>query len=209
MNALRVVGIILVCLLPAASTEAQSYSQTPIGGYFHLSFESMTVRHDRGLVTGLGFGMVFNHRQSVGLAGYGLWSSTIRTTTLQIGAANARFHIVWGGLEGSLVLLQVRPFRLTLEAFAGVGNVQLPTTAFNQLVKDIEERRGTSGPTPEDKDQFYLLRPSLVAQWFPERWLVLSLFCSYKLVSGVSYFTMTNSDLAGLDVGVRAAIGTF
>lgn len=205
--------LVAICLLLAASVSkapAQARPGKPVGGYFDLSFETLSVRGDRGLVTGLGFGLVFNHDLSVGLAGYGLWSSTIRTTTIDLGVANARLHIVWGGLEAEKVLLRLDALRLSLLGFAGVGNVQLPTEAFHAIVNDFKES-GLSqrAAGAQEKDQFLFARPMLALHWQADSWIVLTLNCSYKFASGIDYFTMSDADLRGFEVGMRVAIGSF
>jgi hypothetical protein len=204
---MMIAGLLLVCTESAAAQ--YRVSDPSVGGYFKVVLEGVSVRGDNGLVAGLGFGFVLKQKTFIGLGGYGLFSSNITTSTLDIPTSDrARLYLVWGGLEFEHLMVHADPFRFGVTSLLGVGNVEVEERLFARVVQEVQDQ-GREPAQKSSKDSFYLFDPGVLFVFTPQSWMQLSARVAYRIPFGVSYLTMNNSDIGGFIWGVRVSVGSF
>jgi hypothetical protein len=207
-TAVVVTVVLLVCSAGDARAQYRVTDES-LGGYFKLVVEGLSVRGDNGLVTGLGFGFVFDQKTYVGLGGYGLFSSSITTSTLELPVAEkARLYLVWGGLEIEHAFFRSNGLRAGVTSFLGIGNVEVEEGLFGRVIAEVQ-RQGQNATQKSNKDSFYLFDPGAIVSYTPASWIQVSARAAYRIAFGVSYLTMSSSDISGFAWGVRISLGSF
>lgn len=171
-----------------------------VGGYVGLDVGYTRMFGQDGAVVGLQGALLFGHRFSLGVAGYG-WTNAQPGPNDSLGREQ-RFETGYGGatLHYSLFFADF-PAYLTFGALIGGGGVVLTPDRSDDF-DDLDSN-------DDDADVFALVQPDLTLNVNVTRWMRVGLTAGYRLTSGVDQYGFDESDVNGVVLGGQVQIGRF
>lgn len=176
-----------------------------VGGYGGLKAAYTRMFDEDGALLGMEGAVLFDHRLSLGVAGY-LWTNPQPGPDDRYGGSR---HYQTGYLGAALrySLLSDSPIYLTLGALVGSGAVVL---APDHTHDDDDDRfRDEDDVRREDVDVFAVVQPEASLNANVTRWLRVGLSGGYRFTANVSRFGMSNEDLNGVVIGGSVEFGRF
>jgi|GEM_PF-1330870 len=178
-------------------------SRLRIGGYGGMSaaYTHMLGRH--GTLVGGEGAVLFNHRLSLGLAGYGFLDAPR-------GPADAdgntrRFGTGYGGFVARYAFLSHGPFYVSAGALIGGGILSLQR---DRGWDDDDWNNDNDGEWDRDSvDPFFIVQPELTAHVNLTRWMRVGATAGYRFVNGISRFGFEERDMAGVVLGSQLQMG--
>lgn len=166
-----------------------------VGGYGAFGARYARVNGDDGAFVGGEGALLIDHRLAIGLAGYG-WSNERRMPI--DGYLGERYlHLGYGGLLLRYhVFIPQTPVSISVATLVGGGAVGFTANRDDQL-------------RDNNSDAFFIFEPQLGAHVYLTRWMRLGVDASYRLVSGVGRFGLTESNFRGASVGGSIGFGWF
>jgi hypothetical protein len=179
-------------------------SRLRIGGYGGMSaaYTHMLGRH--GTLVGGEGAVLFNHRLSLGLAGYGFLDAPR-------GPADAdgntrRFGTGYGGFVARYAFLTRGPFYVSAGALIGGGILSLQRD--RGWDDDDDRNNNDDGDWDRDSvDPFFIVQQELTAHVNLTRWMRVGATAGYRFVNGISRFGFEERDMAGVVLGSQLQMG--
>jgi len=148
------------------------------------------------LVGGRG-GWIINHTLVLGIAGYGMVNENIDKKI--ISPDHTRFMgLGYGGFELEYVILPHQLFHPTLGILIGGGSVNY-----------IDKYYGEVDDRDDDFDGFFIIEPAASVELNVIPLMRADFGISYRIISGIEYYGLKDSDISGLAAGFTLKFGKF
>jgi hypothetical protein len=194
---------VLVAIIFAASMlhaeDQMLFSGKIVHGGFGAPVAKITKIKDQNaiLIGGRG-GWIINHTLVLGLGGYALVNENIDKT--QIAPGHSRFMgMGYGGFELEYIILPHQLFHPTIGILAGGGSINYIDRYYDE-VDDQDD---------DDFDGFFILEPAASVELNVIPLLRANFGVSYRMVSGVEYYGLKDSDFSGLSANLTLKFGKF
>jgi hypothetical protein len=170
-----------------------------IGAYGSVDVAYSRMFGQDGALVGLQGALLFDHRLSLGLAGYG-WTNSERGPNDAFGNEQ-RFETGYGGATIRYSIYMDRlPVYLTVGTLVGGGAVALVPKDQDDYDFDSEDA---------DNDIFAVVQPDVTLHANLTPWLRLGLTAGYRFTSGVDHYGYDKHDVNGFLVGGQVQFGRF
>jgi len=163
-------------------------SHPAIGGYFGLDMNIGQIRSATGIFAGADIAVIFAHRLSVGVAGYGLANGDARVTST--GGVTDTIRFGYGGLRVGYVFSPAARLHPSVDLLIAGGSAQ------------------TAGAS-DRSDEVFVAEPSVIAEANLTTYLRAALGVGYRFVGGVDLPGVTDSDLRGVSARLTLRAGRF
>ena len=149
------------------------------------------------VVPGVGIGVVFNKHSYLSLV-----YKYIATENTPVGQSDNSLYLDqrWGGVKFEYALLPEKTFHLSFPLEAGMSHVEYDK-------KDSFE--GSSSGIPGDDASFAYLEPGVALELNIHKYVKLNFSATYRFVSNVTFGTVSQKDLMGLNFALSLKIGIF
>ncbi len=169
------------------------------GGYGGITVLGAQVDQKAVVLTGVEGGMLFNHRLSIGLAGYVL-SSELKGPDFE-NDAESQLAFGYGGVVGRYQFVNKGPVYASAGLFVGGGLISLLERKNDESLDFNDENKSANG--------FLIVEPTVQVHANLTRWMRLGLDASYRFVHGVDYFDYKEKDFRGVSLGGHLQFGWF
>lgn len=178
-----------------------------LGGYASLggAYTRMLDR-DGGLVS-LEGALLFDHRFSIGLAGYA-FTETPDGPSARDGS-DRDFATLYGGVAARYAVFTPAPIYFTLGVVVGGGAISLYNDDYENCRFGCDEDDEDWRERNTETDAYFVLQPEVTMHVNLVRWMRLGVTGGYRITSGVERFGFEESDLNGLSLGGNVQIGWF
>ncbi|HEY7394509.1 MAG TPA: hypothetical protein VH559_06680 [Gemmatimonadaceae bacterium] len=188
------IGVFALLALPGSlvgQATPQSLSITPITGFFGLeaavtSFNSQTVA-----TSGAELAVLFNHRVSVGVVGYGLVNRDVSLSIADRSPPDT-LRMGYGGLRVGYRFAPQRPVHVAVNLFIGGGEV-----------------RARADGRPRLEDELFVAAPGVALEANLGSSLQGALGLSYRQVGGIDWPGVAASALRGPELRFSLRAGRF
>jgi len=202
--------LLLACLTIPVFAEDEEEQTLFSGDVTHGGFGGPAVRLTKvkdefGLLVGGRGGWIINHTLCIGGGGYGLVNYIPVDPLMdesEIPLKDPVLGMGYGGFEMEYVHNSSRLVHSTFNLFVGVGGV------------GIRERQDGIGEWEHDDhhmnwDSFFIVEPEFNAELNVTSFFRLNAGASYRFVSGVDKYGLTNADIGGPSVVLMFKFGKF
>ena len=189
---------LFIALVASTCMSAYAQEQTLVGGKIESGgfggpvLKVGQVKGETALLVGGRGGWIINHTFVLGGGGYGLVNDI---KMKDVGGTSYYLAYGYGGLELEYISDSDELIHYTIHALIGGGSLNLRTKSFDM---------GNS-----DTDTFFILEPGANVDLNITSFFRLGIGVSYRYVSGVSFESLTNSDIAGPAGVLTFKFGTF
>jgi hypothetical protein len=190
----------ILCIIALLTVPAFGQEETLIGSEFHSGgYGGPEVRigpmlGTSGVFVGGRGGWVINHTFMIGGGGYGLVND-VRVKDITIGGQPAYLGFGYGGMCLEFTGNSEKLIHYTIGVMIGGGGVEYRDSLYN--FKD------------HNWDAVFVLEPSLGVEMNVTNFFRLGLGASYRYVSGVNTFGLTNKELSDATGTITLKFGTF
>lgn len=189
--------LLLICILlafPLIAQETLISGAIESGGYGGPFVKIGQINGKTGIFAGGQGGWIINHRFVLGGKGYGL-ANIVESG----GSENLKLEFGCGGALLEYIIASNKLIHFSIQSMIGAGGVQY-------AVKDYRENRDAINYTT---DAFFVLEPGINIILNFTRIFRLGAGASYRYVNGVSYESLTDSDLSGASFHILLKFGSF
>jgi hypothetical protein len=170
-----------------------------LGGYASVDVAYSRMFGKDGALVGLQGALLFDHRLSLGIAGYG-WTNSEPGPNDAFGNGQ-RFETGYGGATIRYSIYVDRlPVYFTVGTLVGGGAVALVPEGQDDYDFDSDNA---------DNDMFAVVQPDVTLHANLTPWLRLGLTAGYRFTSGVDHHGYDESDVDGFLVGGQLQFGRF
>lgn len=172
------------------------------GGFGGPVVKFTQIRDEFGVLVGGRGGWIINHTLSLGGGGYGLVTQIEGSDTLPY--VKPLLGLGYGGFEMEYVFHSGQLLHSTVSVLIGAGSVgyyEGEGTDIGCCFDDGEDR--------ENWDSFFIVEPSFQMELNVIPFLRIDVGASYRFVSGVGKYHLTNSDIGGPSINLTLKFGRF
>jgi hypothetical protein len=168
------------------------------GGFGAPVAKYTKIKNQNAILVGGRGGWIINHAVVLGIGGYGLVNENIDKRVITAG--HSRYlNMGYGGFELEYVILPHQLFHPVLSVLVGGGTVNYVD---KYSYDDMEE-------DDDDFDGFFVFEPSAGVELNVIPLLRANFGISYRIVSGIEYYGLKDSDISGLAAYMTLKFGKF
>jgi len=167
------------------------------GGFGAPVAKYTKIKDQNAILIGGRGGWIINHTLVLGLGGYGLVNENI--DKIQVAPGHSRFLAMgYAGFELEYIILPQQLFHPTIGVLVGGGSINY----IDKYLDDIDDQ-------DDDFDGFFVIEPSAGVELNVIPLLRADFGISYRMVSGISYYGLNDSDINGLSANMTLKFGKF
>jgi hypothetical protein len=189
-----IIGVVLLSTTLAAQEKTLLSGDAHHGGYGAIFTKFGQLNGGTGIFMGGQGAWLINHRLGIGAKGYGLVNEMavegLQNIKLEFGC--------WGGLL-EYHFFTDKIVDLNINSMIGAGGVRYSVIDYQEAHDDVDW----------SDDGFFAFEPGIGIDLHVHKNFRIGAGATYRIVNGVNYADLTNSDLSGLSAEITLKFGAF
>jgi len=191
------------CLMAFAQEETLLGSgKITSGGYGAPVIKYTQIKGEPAILVGGKGGWIINHSFIIGGGGYGLVNNIDANNTFAAMLSEPYLNFGYGGLELEYIVQSDQMVHFSVNTLIGAGGVSYRPSFF-------DEHRDNWNNWDSPSDAFFVFEPGANVELNVIDFFRINAGVSYRLISGVNFDDLKNSDLAGISGVLTFKFGKF